>query len=100
MSRLIKNEWRPAARELPPENTPVLACKKNSMRVFPCVFSEGKFRCDIHGDLIEDIEWWCPFPRAPMHNFEGGWAQLNQSLRDGSIDLWCGIGTMYKTEDK
>lgn len=95
MSRLIKNLWIPAARELPIKEMPVLVCKKNSDEVFSCNFEDGNFRYIIGRDLIQDVEWWCSFPTAPWYNFEGGFGSLNQSLRenlrDGSINVWCGI---------
>lgn len=85
MSRLIKNEWRPAEIELPTENTPVLFCKKNSREVLAGKFQEGHFRYCLDGDPIE-VEWWCTFPRAPFYNFEGGFGSLNQSLREPQLD--------------
>ena len=88
MSRHIIMEWIPAAKELPTHNMPVLVCRKNKLNeVFACDFDDGLFRYIIGRDPIENIEWWCSFPKAPWYNFEGGWGQLNQGLRDGSINI-------------
>lgn len=81
MSRLIRNEWIPAARELPKNDMHVLVCRKDSREVFACEFNGGHFRYHYWGNPIENIEWWCSFPKAPWYNFESGFGSLNQSLR-------------------